>query len=51
MSAIKFVSRYQRRVTFVQDVLRKNSTLDDNAAYDLAVKVVYAIDHIPEPTR
>lgn len=46
-----FVSRYERRVIFVQDVLRKNSTLDEKASHDLAVQVVYAIDHIPEPKR
>lgn len=46
-----FVSRYERRVAFVQDVLKQNSTLGDEAAYTLAVQVVHAIDHIPEPTR
>lgn len=51
MSDTKFVSRYQHRVTFVQDVLRKNSALGGKDARDLAVKVVYAIDHIPEPKR
>lgn len=45
-----FVSRYEKRVLFVQDVLQKNSVLSDESARDLAVKVVYAIDHIPEPT-
>jgi len=51
MTDTTFVSRYQQRVTFVQDVLKKNSALKDKAALDLAVQVVYAIDHIPEPTR
>jgi hypothetical protein len=51
MTDTTFVSRYEQRVTFVQDVLQKNTELDDNAARDLAVKVVYAIDHVPEPTR
>jgi hypothetical protein len=51
MTDTKFVSRYEQRVTFVHDVLRKNSILDENAAHELAVQVVYAIDHIPEPTR
>jgi uncharacterized protein DUF6307 len=46
-----FVSRYERRVTFVQEVLRKNAKLGEKAAHELAVQVVYAIDHIPEPTR
>jgi hypothetical protein len=50
MTDIKFVSRYEKRVAFVQDVLQKNSELGADSARDLAVKVVFAIDHIPEPT-
>lgn len=46
-----FVSRYERRVAFVQDVLQKNSKLGDEATHALAVQVVHAIDHIPEPRR
>lgn len=51
MKDITFISRYERRVAFVQEVLAKNSTLGDEAARELAVQVVYAIDHIPEPAR
>ena len=51
MTEVKFVSQYDRRVMFVQETLEKNSNLDDKAAYDLAVQVVYAIDHIPEKIR
>jgi len=51
MTSTTFISRYEQRVTFVQDVLRKNSGLEDKAAHDLAVRVVHAIDHIPEPQR
>ena len=51
MTDNRFVSRYEQRVTFVQDVLTKNTKLDDETARELAVKVVYAIDHVPEPTR
>jgi hypothetical protein len=43
-----FVSRYEKRIRFVQDVLKENSKLGDKASHDLATKVVYAIDHIPE---
>jgi Family of unknown function (DUF6307) len=50
MTDTTFVSHYERRVTFVQDVLEKNPALHGEAARDLAVQVVYAIDHIPEPT-
>lgn len=51
MTDTTFISRYEQRVTLVQDVLQKNSELDDDAARELAVQVVYAIDHIPEPPR
>lgn len=51
MIETKFVSRYEQRVTLVQKVLQKNSTLDDNASHELAVRVVYALDHIPEKLR
>lgn len=50
-SGTTFVSRYEQRVMLVADVLRKNSTLDEKTAHELAVHVVYAIDHIPEPKR
>jgi len=51
MAEVAFVSRYEKRVKFVQDTLTQNSKLSDKAAHELAVKVVFAIDHIPEPTR
>jgi len=51
MTDVKFVSQYDRRVMFVQETLEKNSDLDNKVAYDLAVQVVYAIDHIPENMR
>lgn len=51
MTDATFVSRYEQRVTFVQDVLQKNSALGDDATRELAVQVVYAMDHIPEPKR
>jgi hypothetical protein len=51
MKDITFISRYEQRVSFVQDVLAKNSTLGDDVARELAVQIVHAIDHIPEPAR
>ncbi len=47
----EFVSRYEQRIRFVQDTVQKNSKLGDKASRELAVQVVYALDHIPEPTR
>jgi hypothetical protein len=43
-----FVSRYEQRIAFVQNVLSKNSELGDEPAHDLAVKILAAIDNIPE---
>ena len=51
MKEITFMSRHEQRISFVQEVLAKNSTLGADAARELAVQVVYAIDHIPVPTR
>lgn len=51
MTDTVFVSRYEKRIKFVQEVLRESSKLGDNASYELATKVVYAIDHIPEEQR
>jgi Family of unknown function (DUF6307) len=51
MSNAVFVSRYEKRVLFVRDVLQKNSKLGDKAAHELATQVVHAIDHIPEERR
>jgi hypothetical protein len=51
MTDVKFVSQHDLRVQFVQEALEKNSDLDGKVAHDLAVHVVYAIDHIPEKTR
>lgn len=51
MTDAVFVSRYEKRIMFVQDVLQENSKLSDKAAHTLATQVVYAIDHIPEERR
>lgn len=51
MTDAVFVSRYEKRVRVVQDVLKKNSKLSDKATRHLAVAVVDAIDHVPEARR
>ncbi len=51
MTEVVFVSRYEKRVGVVQDVLKKNSKLSEKATRHLAVEVVDAIDHIPEARR
>jgi uncharacterized protein DUF6307 len=35
----------------VQDTIRKHSELDEQAAHDLAVQIVHALDHLPENRR
>jgi len=47
----EFVSRYEQRIRFVQNTVQKNSKMGEKASRDLAVQVVYALDHIPEPAR
>ncbi|WP_245678040.1 DUF6307 family protein [Nocardia acidivorans] len=42
---------YEHRVIRVRDVVRKYSELDDNAATELAVQVLHALDTIPEKIR
>ncbi len=51
MTDAVFVSRYEKRVQFVQDVLQRNSKLSEKTAHHLAVDVVDAINHIPEERR
>jgi hypothetical protein len=51
MTETTYVSLYDLRVKLVQKALQDNSKLADKAAHDLAVHVLYALDHIPEKTR
>jgi hypothetical protein len=46
-----YVSLYDRRVRLVADALKANSTLSEQAALELAVHALYALDHIPEVVR
>ena len=43
-----FVSRYEQRVRLVQDVVLSRTTLDEKAAFELAVHMVRALDTVPE---
>jgi hypothetical protein len=51
MTTVGYISLYDLRVKLVQDALTKHSTLGDNAARELAVQVLDALDHIPEQRR
>ncbi len=46
-----FVSRYERRVKLAQDVVQTQTSLDDKAAFELAVQLVHVLDTVPEKTR
>lgn len=51
MAEIDFVTRYEQRIRFVQQTVRQHTKLSDKAARELAVRVVDALDHIPEVPR
>lgn len=45
------LSRYDRRVQLVKDIVRTHSKLDDKAAATIAVNVLRALDTVPEKIR
>jgi hypothetical protein len=51
MTTSTYTSAYERRLQMVQDVLTGQAELDGKAARDLAVRVLRALDHIPEQVR
>jgi phosphopantetheine adenylyltransferase len=50
-TAKKYVSLYEERIELVASALTQHSKLTAKDASDLAVHVLYAIDHIPEKVR
>jgi hypothetical protein len=46
-----YLSVYEKRVKLVADTLMQHSELTQEIAAELAVHVLYAIDHIPERVR
>jgi hypothetical protein len=46
-----FVSRYDHRVKLVQDIVKANTQLSDQKCRALAVRLVHALDTIPEKVR
>jgi hypothetical protein len=46
-----YISLYEQRIRLVAHALTQNSELSEKDAADLAVHVLYAIDHIPEKVR
>lgn len=57
MTTSTYVSRYQRRIDLVVEALRDESdtsadtTMSEDTARRLAVRVLQALDHIPETVR
>jgi hypothetical protein len=50
-SARTYTSLYEQRIMLVAHALKENSKLSEKDTADLAVHVLYAIDHIPEKVR
>ena len=57
MTTSAYVSRYQRRIDLVVEALRgdpdssPDATMSEDTARRLAVRVLQALDHIPETVR
>ncbi|MFD4672568.1 DUF6307 family protein [Lentzea sp. NPDC058450] len=51
MTAPPYLTTYERRLKTVQDVVTSRTGLGDQAALELAVHVLRALDHIPERVR
>ncbi|WP_255638331.1 RGCVC family protein [Amycolatopsis sp. DSM 110486] len=50
-SEVVFVSRYDRRVVLVRDVLKADTDLTEAACQALAVRLLHLIDEAPEKVR
>jgi len=51
MTVPTYLSTYERRVKLVQDTLMEDSKLSAKSARNLAVRVLSALDHLPERVR
>ena len=57
MTSTTYVSRYEHRISLVVDALRgehddaPDTAMSEDAARVLAVRVLQALDHIPETVR
>lgn len=47
----QFISRYDRRVRLVHEIVKEHSTVDDETAAAIAVQVLHALDTVPEKVR
>jgi hypothetical protein len=46
-----YISLYEQRIRLVAQALTQHSELSEKEAADLAIHVLYALDHIPEKVR
>lgn len=46
-----YVSIHDRRVQLVAETVEQHSKLTEKAAFEVALHVVYALDHVPESVR
>ncbi len=51
ITAKTYISLYEQRIQLVALALTQHSKLSKKDASDLAVHVLYALDHIPEKVR
>jgi uncharacterized protein DUF6307 len=51
ISVKTYVSLYEQRIRLVAQALTQHSNISEKDALDLAVHVLYALDHIPEKVR
>lgn len=45
------ITRYEQRCLTVRDIVKQHSTLNDEAALELAKHMLHALDTIPERMR
>lgn len=50
-SSTAFISRYDRRVTRAQEVLKQHTKLTDAECREIAVRLLHTLDTIPEKVR
>lgn len=49
--AVTLPTRYEQRVALVQDVIKADTTFDEKTSLALAVRMLHALDAIPEAVR
>ena len=50
-TAAKYVSAYDQRVNLIKDILSNHSKLSDKSSFELAERILNALNHIPEKVR